>query len=74
MSLMKKLQLLKRKEKIGTYEKTYAKQREVLKQTGSYNKKSCSKYNYVEINRTIYATTTTTTYTQVNTITTTTCE
>ena len=71
-SCVKKLQLLKRKEKIGTYEKTYAKQREVLKQTGSYQKKSCSKYNYVEINRTIYATTTTTTYTQVNTITTTT--
>ena len=55
-----------------TYEKTYARQREVVKQTGSYKKKSCSKYNYVEINRTIYATTTTTTYTQVNTITTTT--
>ena len=69
---LKKLQLLKRKEQIGTYEKTYARQREVLKQTGSYQKKSCSKYNYVEINRTIYATTTTTTYTQVNTITTTT--
>ena len=73
---LKKLQLLKRKEKIGTYEKTYAREREVLKQTGSYQKKSCSKYNYVEINNTIYATTTTTiegsTYTQVNTITTTT--
>ncbi len=69
---VKKLQLLKRKEQIGTYQKTYAKQRDVIKQTGSYQKKSCSKYNYVEINRTIYATTTTTTYTQVNTITTTT--
>lgn len=66
---LNKLQMLKRKEKIGTYQKTYAKQRQVIKQTGSYVQKSCAKYNYVEINKTIYATTTTTTYTTVNTIT-----
>lgn len=69
---LKKLQMLKRKEKIGTYQKSYAKTRQVLKQTGSYTQKACSKYNYVEINKTIYATTTTTTYTQTNTITSTT--
>ena len=60
--------MLSRKEKIGTYQKTYAKTRNVLKQTGSYIEKSCSKYNYIEINKTIYATTTTTTYTTINTI------
>lgn len=71
-SCLKKLQMLKRKEKIGTYQKTYAKTRDVIKQMGSYTQKSCSKYNYVEINKTVYATTTTTTYTQTNTITSTT--
>lgn len=69
---LKKLQILKRKEQIGTYDKSYAKTREVMRQTGSYTQKSCSKYNYIEINKTIYATTTTTTYTQTNTITSTT--
>ncbi len=71
-SCLKKLQILKRKEKIGTYEKTYAKQRKMVVQTGSYTQRACSKYNYVEINKIIYATTTTTTYTQTNTITSTT--
>ena len=67
-----KLQKLTRKEKIGTYQKTYAKQRQVVKQTGSYQIKSCANYNYVEINKKLYATTTTTPYTTINTITTTT--
>ena len=66
---LSKLQLLKRKEQIGTYKKSYARERSVVKQTGSYIEKSCSKYNYVEINRTIYATRTTTTYTTINIIT-----
>ena len=66
---LNKLQLLKRKEQIGTYKKSYARERNVVKQTGSYIEKSCSKYNYVEINKTIYATKTTTTYTVINTIT-----
>ena len=67
ISCLYKLQMLKRKEKIGTYQKSYARTREVVKQTGSYQQKSCSKYNYVEINKTIYATTTT--YTTINTVT-----
>ena len=71
-SCLYKLQLLKRKEKIGTYQKTYTKTRQMLKQTGSYQQKSCSNYSYVEINKTIYATTTTTTYTTISTITSTT--
>ncbi len=72
ITCLKKIQILKRKEEIGTYEKTYAKTRDMLVQTGSYKQKTCSKYNYVIINNVTYATTTTTTYTQVNTITTTT--
>ncbi|MBP5678851.1 MAG: hypothetical protein J6X28_03375, partial [Bacilli bacterium] len=67
-----KLQRLTRKEKIGTYQKTYSKKREMVKQTGSYEKQSCANYNYVEINKKLYATTTTTPYTTINTITTTT--
>lgn len=69
VTCLKKLQKLERKEKIGTYEKSYEKTRTELVQTGSYTQKACSKYNYVEINKTIYATTTTTTYTTINTIT-----
>ena len=71
-SCLYKLQMLKRKEKIGTYQKTYAKKRQVVKQTGSYEVKSCANYNYVKIDKTLYVTTTSTTYTTVNTITTTT--
>ncbi len=72
LTCLAKLQIYKRKEKIGTYDRSYAKQRDVVVQTGSYKQIACSKYNYVIINRRIYATTTTTTYTQVNTITATT--
>ena len=68
ITCLKKLQRYNRKEKIGTYEKAYAKTRQVVKQTGSYTEKACSKYNYVVINNTTYATTTTTKYTQTNTI------
>ena len=66
------LQRYNRKEKIGTYTKKYTKTRQVLKQTGSYQQKTCSKFNYVIINNTTYATTYTTTYTAINTVTTTT--
>ena len=62
--------MYKRKEEIGTHDMIYARTREMLVQTGSYTKKTCSKYNYVIINNTIYSTTKTTTYTQINTITT----
>ena len=56
-SCLKKLQIYKRKEKIGEYEKSYTRTREVVEQTGSYQERTCSDYNYVEINRTTYATT-----------------
>lgn len=64
---LKKVQLYNRKEKIGTYQKKYTKTRETQKQTGSYQQKSCEKYNYIIVNKTTYATTTT--YTTINTVT-----
>ena len=69
VNCLRKLQLYKRKEQIGTYQKAYTKTREQLVQTGSYTEKACANYNYVEINRTTYATTTTTRYTTINTVT-----
>ena len=69
---LKKLQRYDRKEKIGTYDKAYTKTRQEIRQTGSYTQKACAKYNYVVINSVTYATTTTTKYTQTNTITSTT--
>ena len=68
ITCLKKLQMYTRKEKIGTYDKSYAKTRNAIRQTGSYQEKSCSKYNYIIINNTTYATTTTTKYTQTNVI------
>ena len=64
-----KLQRYNRKETIGSYEKAYATSREVVRQTGTYTEKACSKYNYVTIDSTTYTTTTTTKYTQTNVIT-----
>ena len=61
-----KLQRYNRKETVGSYEKAYARTREVVKQTGSYSEKTCSNYNYVIINNTIYNTTTK--YTETNVI------
>ena len=42
---LKKIQRYNRKEQIGTYSKKYEKKRQVLKQTGSYQQKSCSKFS-----------------------------
>ncbi|MBQ6323762.1 MAG: hypothetical protein IJI22_02910 [Bacilli bacterium] len=65
-SCLRKLQLYKRKEKIGDHKKTYTRTREVIEQTGFYQQKSCSKYNYIEINKKIYATTSS--YVKINDI------
>lgn len=66
-SCLLKQQLYSRKEKIGTYQKKYTTTYDDVVQTGSYTQKTCSKFNYVIVNTTTYATTTT--YTTVNTIT-----
>ena len=69
LSCLFKLQIEKRKEQIGTYDKTYAVQREELRQTGSYEQKSCKNYEYIIINNKTYVIATTTTYTTVTKIT-----
>lgn len=63
-----KLQRYDRKEQVGTYEKAYTTSRDVIVQTGAYEQKSCSKYDYVIIDTITYITTTTTKYTEINTI------
>ncbi len=68
ITCLRKVQLYERVEKIGTYDNKYSKTRQELVQTGSYQQRSCSKYDYVIVNNTTYATTKTTTYTTVNTI------
>ncbi len=71
VTCLAKTQLYQRKEKIGTWKKPYIKYRDVVKQTGSYQEKACSNYDYVVINKTTYATTTTIThhYSAIDTIT-----
>ncbi len=69
ITCLRKVQLYDRVEKIGTYDKKYTQSRQEVVQTGSYQQKACSKYNYVIINNTTYVTTTSTTYTTIDKIT-----
>ena len=64
-SCLLELKLISRKEKIGTYQKQYVKDKEVIVKAGSYKQKACSKYNYVIIDETTYVMTTSVTYTTV---------
>ena len=68
-SCLMKLQRFDRKEKVGTYQKAYVKSKSQLVQTGSYEQKSCSNYNYTIINNTTYVTTRTINYTTINSVT-----
>ena len=68
---LKQTQLYKRKEQIGTYKKTFAKERVEQRQVATYTQKACSKYNYVIVDNKTYPLTTTTNYTKINTVTTT---
>ena len=70
-SCLKELQMLKRKEQIGTYNKTFAKERQESRQVGTRKELSCSKYNYLIIDNKSYTLTTTTEYTRITTLTTT---
>ena len=65
---LKETQILKRKEQIGTYNKTFAKERVEQRQVATYTQKACSKYNYIIVDNTTYALTTTTHYTKINTV------
>lgn len=53
---LKEIKTYKRKEKIGTYKKTYQDKRVSLQKNGSVNKSVCSSYNYLYINNVLYRT------------------
>ena len=63
-----KLQRYDIREQVGEYQKAYTVDREEIRQTGSYEEKACSKYDYVIIDSITYITTTTTKYTEINTV------
>ena len=63
-----KRQLTTRREKIGQRDQLYTVKREEQRQIGSYRAKSCEGFNYVEVNNTMYATTTNTRYETINTL------
>ena len=53
---LKEIKTYKRKEKIGTYKKTYQDKRVSLQKNGAINKSVCSSYNYLYINNVLYRT------------------
>lgn len=53
---LKEIKTYKRKEKIGTYKKTYQDKRVSLQKKSSVNKSVCSSYNYLYINNVLYRT------------------
>lgn len=67
ISCLREVKLYNRKEKIGTHEKEYIKERNVQIKASSYSEKTCKKYSYVIVNNTTYAVTNT--YTNVTNIT-----
>ena len=67
ISCLREVKLYNRKEKIGTHEKEYIKERNVQIKASSYSAKTCKKYSYVIVNNTTYAVTNT--YTNVTNIT-----
>lgn len=67
ITCLAELKLYERKEKIGTYEKKYVKDREVQIKSDAYQQKTCTNYNYVIISNKTYVVSTT--YTNVSTIT-----
>ena len=68
---LKELQMYSRKEKIGQYTKTFAKERRESRQVGTRQEKACSKFNYLIIDNKSYTLTSTTEYTRITTLTTT---
>ena len=67
INCLKEQKLYSRKEKIGTHEQEYLKERSVQIKASSYNEKVCNGYTYVIINKVTYAVSKT--YTNVSTIT-----
>lgn len=64
---IQKRQIYKRKEQIGTYDKSYITSHEEVRQTGSYEALTCANYHYILYNNEKYATTAD--YKIINTIT-----
>ena len=54
ITCLNKIQLYKKKEKIGSYEKSYVSQRHQMVQLDSKTKKVCSNYDFVEIDGNLY--------------------
>ncbi len=67
VNCLREVKLYNRKEKIGTHKQYYTKERTVQITSGSYQEKTCANYNYVIINNTTYAVTTT--YASINNVT-----
>lgn len=67
INCLREVKLYNRKEKIGTHKQYYTKERTVQITSGSYQEKTCANYNYVIINNTTYAVTTT--YASINNVT-----
>lgn len=66
-SCMKKLQVYKRKEQIGTYDKEYVAGRVEFKQAGDYSQQVCANYDYISYNNQLYVLTAP--YTTINYVT-----
>lgn len=67
VNCLREVKLYNRKEKIGTHKQYYTKERTVQITSGSYQEKTCANYNYVIVNNTTYAVTTT--YASINNVT-----
>ncbi len=66
-SCVKKVQIYKRKEKVGTYDKEYVAGRDEFRQLNSYEQQVCANYDYISYNNTLYVITNP--YTTINYVT-----
>lgn len=64
---LKKVQVFKRKEQVGTYNKEYVATRQELKHTNSYEQQACANYNYISFGNRLYIVTTA--YSTINSVT-----
>ncbi len=71
-SCTNKLQMYENKEKIGTYKDTFTKQRDELRLFATYQKKTCTKFDYLIVDNITYSITDVTKYTKYEDIATTT--
>lgn len=67
----KEVQTFSRKEHIGDYNKTFAKERQEQRQVASYKEKACSKFNYLIVDQAHYKLSSTIEYTKISQVTTT---